>query len=220
MRVVLTVLFLFLVALPVQAKLVDETEKASDAASSETEANRVEHARIAKLWQAAITRSPDINFVLQKLKLNDQVSLNRILDSVLNQAISPQEIVKRDVLMIADPSMGDTSYTKVRSIVHDQTYAPLAEKRPRRTVLTKETSTVLTSAEQIQLLNMLRSVAHKLVYCYRTYVGLSSTSRKEIPSDDQRARARQDLIDICGADAISELDSERDPTHRARKVDL
>lgn len=101
-------------------------------------------------------------------------------------------------------------FYSIGSLTHNKFYpnATLAEKRRRSGASKKVKLTNLSSTEWIQLVNSVSSVASTLVNRYRTYVGLSSPSKKEIKDDDRLARARQDLIDMCGVDAIQELDSE------------
>ncbi len=191
-----------------------------------------EQKQIAALWDATLNRSPDIQFVVQKLVPTSDTGhaatvMTRMLGGVLAGSIGAMGMIAPSQGMYAGQSFANQALGQLMGAVDDK-----AKRKAQ-----------LGQAELISLYQMVRATSDKLVDNYRQYkkniVGLNraTTDFEELNSMMKDARAGQDaakqldmeytvrkaqrdvialsddihrfrqgLIDMSGADAVDKLD--------------
>lgn len=194
-----------------------------------------ERSELADLWEATLTRSPDIQFVIQKLMPNNgnpahaSTIMCRMLSTAMFGAMSAVGMMAPNVGVYAAQSVGASMIMNVLNMQESK-----IAKNAR-----------LSQTEAIMLYNMVRATADRLVDCYRNYkrnmhswtmatkdlqdlqnmvadarqgqdtakqVEMDYTLRKaqrdvENVSEDIK-RYRQGLVDLAGPDAIAKLDKD------------
>lgn len=191
-----------------------------------------EQKQIAALWDATLNRSPDIQFVVQKLVPTNDTGhaatvMTRMLGGVLAGSIGAMGMIAPSQPMYAAQSFSQQALGQLMGIADDK-----AKKRAQ-----------LGQAELISLYQMVRNTSDKLVDNYRQYkkhiVGLNRATtdfedlnnmmkdaragqdaakqldmeytvrkaqRDVIALSDDIHRFRQGLIDMSGSEAVDKLD--------------
>jgi len=142
-----------LAPLPLMESTSESARKADDAAEIERE-------QLTSLWEATLAKSPDINFVLQKLMPNSDPSkattiLMRALSTAMygGMAVVPMAVPNAGAGAYAIQSFGYSTIGQLLNLTDSN-----AQKKAR-----------ITQTEQIMLYNMIRDNADKLVVAYRDY---------------------------------------------------
>lgn len=191
-----------------------------------------EQKQIAALWDATLNRSPDIQFVVQKLVPTSDSGhaatvMTRMLGGVLAGSVGAMGMIAPSQAMYAGQSFANQALGQLMGAVDDK-----AKRKAQ-----------LGQAELISLYQMVRATSDKLVDNYRQYkrniIGLNraTTDFEELNNMKNDARASQDaakqldmeytvrkaqrdviaisddihrfrqgLIDMSGADAVDKLD--------------
>lgn len=191
-----------------------------------------EQKQIAALWDATLNRSPDIQFVVQKLVPTSDTGhaatvMTRMLGGVLAGSIGAMGMIAPSQGMYAGQSFANQALGQLMGAVDDK-----AKRKAQ-----------LGQAELISLYQMVRATSDKLVDNYRQYkkniVGLNRATtdfedlnnmmkdaragqdaakqldmeytvrkaqRDVIAISDDIHRFRQGLIDMSGAEAVDKLD--------------
>ncbi len=193
-----------------------------------------EKIQLADLWEATLTRSPDIQFIVQKLQpTSNQAHLTNLLAKALSTAafggLGAMTMMSPGVGSYAAASMGGSMIQTVLGMSQNK-----ADKKAK-----------LTSEEQIMMYDMVRKTCDKLVASYRDYkkcsLGLNRaaddlqdlqnmvseaksgqdaakqlemeyTLRKQQRDMDTIAddlqHHRQNLVDLSGVEAVAHLDKQ------------
>jgi len=193
-----------------------------------------EKAELADLWEATLTRSPDIQFVVQKLQpTSNQAHLTNILARMLSTAafggMGAMSMMSPNMGTYAAASMGGSMIQNVLGMAQGK-----ADKKAK-----------LSQEEELMMFNMVRNICDKLVASFRDYKKSSSSltrassdlqdlqgmvaearagqdSAKQLEMEytlrkqqrdldalaDDLRRHRQSLIDLAGADAVAKLDKQ------------
>jgi hypothetical protein len=193
-----------------------------------------EKQQLSDLWEATLTRSPDIQFVVAKLQpTNSNAHLNTILSSMLSTAAYGG----MSAVMMMSPGMGTYAAGSAGSMLISNVLQINNSRQQKKQKLSQE--------EEMIMFNMVRGTADKLVAAYRDYkkrfVSLSRASsdlqdlqamaadaragqdaskqlemdyvlrkqQRDIDeiSDDVR-RYRQTLLDLAGPDSVAKLDKQ------------
>ncbi|MBI1271303.1 hypothetical protein GC174_12815 [bacterium] len=196
----------------------------------------LERQQLTALWEATLTRSPDINFVLQKLMPATDSSK---VTSLMMRALSTAMYGGLGVLGAVSPGPGsymaqNLGYSTISSLL--QLQDSKAQKKAR-----------VTQVEAIMLYQMVRKTADRLVEKYRDYkkehlalmranddfqdlqkmardaregqgapqqLEIEYTLRKQqrdIEGLEQNlGKVRQGLVDLAGPQAVAKLDKEID----------
>lgn len=191
-----------------------------------------EQKQIAALWDATLNRSPDIQFVVQKLVPTSDSGhaatvMTRMLGGVLAGSVGAMGMIAPSQAMYAGQSFANQALGQLMGAVDDK-----AKRKAQ-----------LGQAELISLYQMVRATSDKLVDNYRQYkrniIGLNraTTDFEELNNMKNDARASQDaakqldmeytvrkaqrdviaisddihrfrqgLIDMSGAEAVDKLD--------------
>ena len=211
--------------------LVASPEEAADKIDSKRE---LERQQLTALWEATLTRSPDINFVLQKLM---PASDSSRVTSVMMRALTTAMYGGLGTLGAISP--GPTSY-----MAQNLGYSAISQLLQLQDSKAQKKARV-TQVEAIMLYKMVRSTADKLVEKYRDYkkehhsllransdfqdlqkmardardgqdaseqLEIEYTLRKaqrEIEKIEQTVgKYRQSLVDLAGVQAVLKLDQE------------
>lgn len=211
--------------------LMESEEEAQKKIDTILDAEKVQ---LADLWESTLTRSPDIQFVVQKLMPTSNPGrastvMMRMLSSAIFGAMGAVTMLSPSPAAYAGSNMGASMIMNVLQLQENKQ----AQKAR------------LSQTESIMLYNMVRSTADKLVEFYRNYkksmVGLAKslsdlqdlqnmvaearagqdaakqlemeyTIRKaqrdcDTMSEDAK-RFRQSLVDLAGAEALAKLDKQ------------
>lgn len=198
------------------------------------ETQEMEREQITALWEATLTRSPDINFVLQKLMPNSDPSKTT---TVLMRLLSTAAMGGLGAAGMIMPGSGGYMIQSGGYSIMQQLLNITDSKAAK--------NAKVTQTEQIQLYNMIRSTADKLSSSYRTYKAQhKSLYRANADLEDLKAlapeakkdgakefeiqytlkkqqrdiefiaselnKSRQDLLDMAGNDAVAKLDTSID----------
>jgi hypothetical protein len=167
--------------------------------------------RLAKLWDAALSRSPDIQFVFQHLLGNNSISRLKRALSHLSQgstglwALADREDpgYPKDVVPVSDftdPRFTSCGFSCLRRLCSDKEHR-------------------ISQTEAIMLFDMAQRVADSLTSAYSDYSSTLSqlkaaTGKIETEqASDLRKKlvaSRQKLVTLAGETAVDELDSELD----------
>ena len=188
-------------------KLSDVAEPSS---SAEAAISTKESEIISKLLDSCFERSPDVQFVLQKLlggydSSHAKLVLSRFKKDTISSLSTSQ--CGFDPLQI----FAETKTDDVESIHFDQKRVKAAKAKEGGSKRTRK----LTSSEQIQTFQLLRRISDPLVVTYRVYVRAredrSTLSGTEAARNQiELVKARQSLIDMAGRSAVYDLDADLD----------
>lgn len=201
----------------------------SDSKRNEFDSN-YDRNEIVKLWESCLQRSPDVKYIMNKLEIaavseltdialvTQQFGFTDQAGQLVEQKRSITDtMLSNQIQAIADYEMGDANYHKQLCVRKDPTYAPLSEKRTNEPKVRKRIKPLnISKTEQIQLFNMLRSIADTLAGEYKSYINTrtlfettkSEKLKREGFIDMKRARAK--LVSLCGsAELVDEMDSKR-----------
>jgi hypothetical protein len=208
-----------------------ETELESDAVMEG--ARRSEQVQMSDLWEATLSRSPDIQFVMQKLMPNsDKGRTHTILSRLVSAALFGAA---------GASNLGNSPLTNMLTSSGANMLGRLLSEGDRRDLKTANVS----EAEMIMLYVMVRGTAEKLVDSYREYKktffkmeranidlqelqemvaeGRSDQdSTKQVEMDyllrktkrdyntivDETRKYRMQVFDLAGADAVHKLDKQ------------
>ncbi len=196
--------------------------------------NTAEKEQLADLWESTLTRSPDIQFVVQKLQ---PTSNQPHLASLLTKALSTAAFAGVGAMGMVSPNMGTYMMSSAGASAISSVLGGQQKKADKAAKLTQE--------EQMMMLQIVRSTADKLVASFRDYkkffVSLSRASNdlqdlqamasearagqdaaKQLEMDytlrkaqrdidqisDEVRRHRSNLIDLAGSEAVSKLDKQ------------
>lgn len=209
-------------------------ESAADSERRADEKQEVEREQLTTLWEATLSRSPDINFVLQKLlPTTDPSKVTTVLMRTLAQVAS----VGVGTIGMVSPTPGGYAMQNVGFSTMQQILNMTDSKAAKKAKITQ--------TEQIILYNMIRDTADKLVLSYRNYkakhqslfkansdfdelknlaaeakkdgskeVEIDYTLRKQQRDIEelgsQLGTLRQMLSDMAGAEAVAKLDGSID----------
>jgi len=198
--------------------------------------NTAEKEQISDLWEATLTRSPDVQFVIQKLQpTSNQAHLNSTLTKLLGAAM--YGAMGASMMMMPNAGMGGYAMMSGGSSAISSVMGIAQKKADNRAKLSQE--------EQMIMLGIVRTTADKLVASYRDYkkffVSLSRASNdlqdlqamaaearggqdaaKQLEMDytlrkaqrdidqisDDVRRNRSNLIDLAGGEAVAKLDKQ------------
>lgn len=195
-----------------------------------------EKVQLADLWESTLTRSPDIQFVVQKLMPTSNPGhastiMMRMLSSAIFGAMGAVNMMAPNAGVYAANNMGTSMIMNVLQLQESKQ----AQKAH------------LTQTESIMLYNMVRNTADRLVEAYRNYkkemavmaksltdlqdlqnmvtearsgqdaakqVEMEYTIRKaqrdvEAATEDVK-KYRQGLVDLAGVEAVAKLDKQLD----------
>lgn len=194
-----------------------------------------EREELSQLWESTLTRSPDVQFVIQKLMPSNNKSghattiLMRMLSTAMFGAMGAVTMMSPSIGTYAASSMGGSMVMNLLQLQEGKN----AKKAK------------LSQTEAIMLYNMIRANADRLVDCFRNYkknlicldranidltdlqamvsdsrsnqdsskqVDMEYTLRKARRDVDALAeevrRYRQSLVDLAGTDAVCKLDKQ------------
>lgn len=211
-------------------------EPADETANKLDEVRELERQQLTALWEATLTRSPDINFVLQKLMPASDPSRTVTL---LMRALSTAAMGAMSAMTAMNPTPG----TYMLNNVGANTLAQLLNMQESH--IAKKAR--ITQTEQIMLYNMIRTNADKLVGNFRDYkrkhmslltansdfehlkrmaaatrgnqdavkqIEIEYTLKKQQRDIEdvgsELSKLRQGLIDMAGLKAVEKLDGEID----------
>ncbi|MBZ0187472.1 MAG: hypothetical protein K8F91_14590 [Candidatus Obscuribacterales bacterium] len=224
-----------------QAKAVNAAplpliESADDAANKLDETRELERQQLTALWEATLTRSPDINFVLQKLMPSSDPSkvttlLMRALGTAAMTGLGAMSAISPGPTSYMSQNLG---YTAINGILGLQDSKNAKKQK-------------ITQTESIMLYNMIRDTADKVVSNYRDYKkvhtsllmanadfehlkrmaaaakgGQDAAKQLEVEytlkkqqrdieeSGADLSKVRQQLVDLAGPQAVTKLDTEID----------
>ncbi len=165
-----------------------------------------EKAQLADLWEATLTRSPDIQFIVQKLQpTSNSAHLTNILAKMLSTAafggLGAMSMMSPSIGTFAGASMGSSMIQTALGISQSR-----ADKKAK-----------LSQEEEIMMYTMVRTTCDKLVAFYRQYKKCSNTL----------GRAADDLQDLqnmvneakAGQDAAKQLEMEYTLRKQQRDMD-
>lgn len=207
----------------------DELKKKADTVQD------AERGELADLWEATLSRSPDIHFVIQKLMPNNgnpgraSTIMCRMLSTAMFGAMNAVGMMAPNVGVYAANSVGASMIMNVLGMQENK-----IAKNAR-----------LSQTEAIMLYNMVRATADRLVDCYRNYKknmhswtiatkdlqdlqnmvadarqGQDTTKQLEMHYTLRKAqrdvesvsedikRYRQGLVDLAGPEAVDKLDKD------------
>ncbi|MGD9681469.1 MAG: hypothetical protein AB7W16_09815 [Candidatus Obscuribacterales bacterium] len=211
-------------------------ESADETANKIDEVREIERQQLTALWEATLTRSPDIQFVLQKLMPASDPSRTVTL---LMRAVSTAAMGAMSAVTAMNPTPGSYAINNLGA----NTLAQLLNMRESQVAKKAR----LSETESMFLFNMVRNTADKLVSKFRDYKRVHTTlltansdfehlkrmaaatrgsqdSAKQIEIEytlkkqqrdiedvgSQLSMLRQGLIDMAGAGAVQKLDGEID----------
>jgi hypothetical protein len=198
--------------------------------------NTAEKEQIADLWESTLTRSPDVQFVIQKLQpTSNQAHLNSTLTKLLGAAM--YGAMGMSMMMMPNSGMAGYAMMSGGSSAISSVLGIAQNKADKRAKLSQE--------EQMIMLGIVRTTADKLVASYRDYkkffVSLARASNdlqdlqamaaearsgqdaaKQLEMDytlrkaqrdidqisDDVRRNRCNLIDLAGTEAVAKLDKQ------------
>jgi len=198
--------------------------------------NTAEKEQIADLWESTLTRSPDVQFVIQKLQpTSNQAHLNSTLTKMLGAAM--YGAMGMSMMMMPNSGMAGYAMMSGGSSAISSVLGIAQNKADKRAKLSQE--------EQMIMLGIVRTTADKLVASYRDYkkffVALARASNdlqdlqamaaearsgqdaaKQLEMDytlrkaqrdidqisDDVRRNRCNLIDLAGTEAVAKLDKQ------------
>jgi hypothetical protein len=205
-----------------------ESEQKADAAS---EAEKVQ---LADLWEATLTRSPDIQFIVQKLQ---PTSNHAHVTNILARMLSTAAFGGMGAMSMMSPGMGTYAAASMGGGMIQSVLGMTQSKADKKAKLSQE--------EEIMMYNMVRTTCDKLVAFYREYKKCSSglnraaddyqdlqnmvaeakggqDSSKQLDMEytlrkhrrdmdtiaDDLKHHRQNLVDLSGPDAVASLDKQ------------
>ena len=165
-----------------------------------------EKAQLADLWESTLTRSPDIQFIVQKLQ---PTSNPAHLTNVLAKMLSTAAFGGLGAMSMMSPSMGTFAAASMGSSMVQTALGMSQSKADKRAKLSQE--------EEIMMYNMVRTTCDKLVSFYRQYKKCSNSLN----------RAADDLQDLqnmvseakSGQDASRQLEMEYTLRKQQRDMD-
>ncbi|MBI4532711.1 MAG: hypothetical protein HY711_02095 [Candidatus Melainabacteria bacterium] len=199
--------------------LLESTEEAQKRVEAMLDAEKTQ---LADLWEATLTRSPDIQFVVQKLMPTSNPGhtstiLMRMLSSTIFGAMGAVNMMAPNAGVYAGSSMGASMIMNVLQLQESKQ----AQKAK------------LSQTEAIMLYNMVRSTADKLVETYRSYkkvttqLSKSLTDLQDLQNMIAEARSGQDAakqleMEYTIRKAQRDVDATSEDVHRYRQglVDL
>jgi len=214
---------------PVQLiESTDETDKKVDAILT------AEQKELNELWEATLTRSPDIQFIVQKLQ---PTSNPAHLSTILTRMLSTAAFGGLGAMTMMSPNMGTYAMASAGGNLIQQALGMKESKNAKQAKLSQE--------EELVMFNMVRGTCDKLVGSYRDYkknsTALDRASNdlqdlKAMVSDarsgqdaakqlemeytlrkqqrdldaiaDEVRRHKQNLVDLAGPEAVAKLDKE------------
>jgi hypothetical protein len=193
-----------------------EEEKAVDLMDS------AEKQQLADLWEAALKRSPDIQFVVAKLQpTTDQAHLS----SILTRIVSTAAYAGMGSMAMVAPGIGTYAASSLGSSMLMQVAGMQQKKADKAAKLSDE--------EQLMMLWMVRQTADKLVVSYRGYkknfvkLSRATTDLQDLQAMAADARAGQDAAKQLEMDYVlrkqqRDIDEIADDVraHRASLNDL
>ncbi len=214
---------------PLQLAVTDE--EANKKADTILTAEQME---LNDLWEATLTRSPDIQFIVQKLQ---PTSNPAHLSNILMRALSTAAFGGLGAMAMMSPNMGTYAASGMAGNMIQQALGVKESKNAKAAKLSQE--------EQLMMFNMVRNTCDKLVNSYRDYKKNSialfraSTDLQDLQGMVTEARAgqdsakqlemeytvrkqqrdvdaigddvrkhRQSLVDLAGPEAIAKLDKQ------------
>lgn len=193
-----------------------------------------EQVQLNDLWEATLTRSPDIQFIVQKLQ---PTSNQAHLSTILTRMLSTAAFGGLGAMAMVSPNMGMYAATSAGGSIISQVLGMKESSNAKKAKLSQE--------EQLVMFNMVRNTCDKLVGSYRDYkknslslerasndlqdlksmvsdarsgqdaakqLEMEYTLRKQERDIDGVAqevrRHRQSLVDLAGPEAIDKLDKE------------
>ncbi len=165
-----------------------------------------EKLQLADLWEATLTRSPDIQFVVQKLQ---PTSNQAHLTNVLAKMLSTVAFGGLGAMSMMSPSMGTFAAASMGGSMVQTALGITQSRADKRAKLSQE--------EEMMMYNMVRTTCDKLVSFYRDYKKCSSSLN----------RAADDLQDLqnmvseakSGQDAAKQLEMEYTLRKQQRDMD-
>ena len=165
-----------------------------------------EKAQLADLWEATLTRSPDIQFIVQKLQ---PTSNPAHLTNMLAKMLSTAAFGGLGAMSMMSPSMGTFAAASMGSSMIQTALGISQSKADKKAKLSQE--------EEIMMYNMVRTTCDKLVAFYRQYKKCSNSL----------GRAADDLQDLqnmvneakTGQDAAKQLEMEYTLRKQQRDMD-
>jgi len=214
---------------PVQ--LVETDEETNKKVDTILTAEQVE---LNDLWEATLARSPDIQFIVQKLQ---PTSNQAHLSTILTRMLSTVAFGGLGAAMMASPNMGMYAATSAGGSMLQQAIGMKERSDAKRAKLSQE--------EELVMFKMVRDTCDKLVSCFRDYkknsgslerancdlvdlkamvseaqggqdgakqLEMEYTLRKQqrdifALAEDVR-RDRQGLVDLAGSEAVEKLDKQ------------
>ncbi len=220
----------------VNAMPVPLMESSADAERKADESQELEREQLTALWEATLTRSPDINFVLTKLMPTSEPSKT---SSVMMRMLSTAMFGAIGTVGAVYPGAGTYALQNLSYSTLSQLLGAVESNGAKKAKVTQ--------TEQIQLFNMIRSTADKLVEDYRTYkkhhlqlhkansdfedfkavaaegrktedrakqLDIEYTLRRQQRDIDSigfdLSKVRQGLVDKAGQEAVAKLDQQID----------
>jgi hypothetical protein len=198
--------------------------------------NTAEKEQISDLWESTLARSPDVQFVIQKLQpTSNQAHMNTVLTRLLGVAM--YGAMSAGMMAMPNAGMGGYALMTGGSSAISGVMGITQRNQDKKAKLSQE--------EQMIMLGIVRTTADKLVASYRDYkkffVSLSRASNdlqdlqamaaearggqdaaKQLEMDytlrkaqrdidqisDDVRRNRSNLIDLAGGEAITKLDKQ------------
>lgn len=189
--------------------LINTTDESFAKLTKEEQAREKEI--LTALWESAIEKSEDIQYVMEKLIPNGDGKksakiLMKTLSTIIYTGIGTMGMLEpsqstyiQSTMAMVDPML-ETNYPSASSIPSYERpkYAANYLMFENRQHNKREQLAKVSQAEQIMLYSMIRNTANQIVCAYRNY--LSATD------EPSKALARQKLIDLSGAEAVDKLD--------------
>lgn len=183
--------------------LLESNDESQQKANAAIEA---EKAQLADLWEATLTRSPDIQFIVQKLQPTSNPSH---LTNLLARMLSTAAFGGLGAMYMMSPNVGTFAAYGMGSSMIQQVLGARQSKADKKAKLSQE--------EEIMMYNMVRSTCDKLVSFYRQYKKCSNTL----------GRAADDLQDLqnmvneakAGQDSSKQLEMEYTLRKQQRDMD-
>lgn len=219
-------------------------ETAEETAEKTDMVENAEKTQLADLWEAALGRSPDIQFVIQKLMPTSDPGhaatvMMKMLSTVVYGGMNAATMVMPGAATYAGTSVGASM---MMNLING-----MESKNAKKAQISQE--------QQIMLYKMVRDVADRMVDNYRTYkrdmisLSRSLTDLSDLQAMISEARQTQDaakqiemeytlrkaqrdvdvvannvkhhrqsLIDLSGPEAVSKLDKQLDEEQKAVEV--
>lgn len=219
-------------------------ETAEETAEKTDLVENAEKTQLADLWEAALSRSPDIQFVIQKLMPTSDPGhaatvMMKMLSTVVYGGMNAATMVMPGAATYAGTSVGASM---MMNLING-----MEAKNAKKAQISQE--------QQIMLYKMVRDVADRMVDNYRTYkrdmisLSRSLTDLSDLQAMISEARATQDaakqiemeytlrkaqrdvdvvannvkhhrqsLIDLSGPEAVAKLDKQLDEEQKAVEV--